>query len=75
MGLAIDLRQEDWSPASDDVLANLMIFMADEEGLLAYPELKAATLPANDNWPLQPPKSQAGEWLRALWRPEFRTVD
>jgi hypothetical protein len=74
MGLAIDLRQMEWTPAPDLVLADLVAFFADGEGLLAAPEIEPSTA-ANDNWPIALPASQAGEWTRAEWREAFRTAD
>ncbi len=74
MGLAIDLRQMEWTPASDLVLADLIAFFAEGEELLGAPEIEPSTA-ANDNWPLAPPMSQAGDWPRPVWREEFRTVD
>jgi hypothetical protein len=74
MGFAIDLRRTEWTPAPDLVLADLVAFFAEEEGLLGYPEIEPST-PANDNWVLQPPVSQAGEWPRTVWTPELRTAD
>jgi hypothetical protein len=74
MGLAIDLRQTEWTPASEDLLADLLAFLADGEGLAAYPEITPSA-PANDNWVLQPPLSQVGEWAHAVWCPRWRTAD
>jgi hypothetical protein len=75
MGFAIDLRQTDWTPAPDLVLADLVAFFADEEGLLGYPEI-TPSVAANDNWVLQqPPASQAGDWPHVPWRPEWMTAD
>jgi hypothetical protein len=74
MGFAIDLRQTEWAPAPDLVLADLVAFFAEGEGLMGYPEIEPS-VPANDNWPLAPPASQASEWPRTVWREEFRTAD
>ncbi len=74
MGLAIDLRPMEWTPAPDLVLADLVAFFAEGEELLGASEIEPSTV-ANDNWPLAPPMSQAGEWPRPVWREEFRTVD
>jgi hypothetical protein len=74
MGLAIDLRQMEWTPAPDLVLADLVAVFADGEGLLGAPEIEPSEA-ANDNWPIAPPATQAGEWPRPVWCEAFRTVD
>jgi len=74
MSIAIDLRRTEWTPASDDVLADLIAFFGDGEGLIVCPEIVPA-IAANDNWVIAPPMSQQGEWPHPVWRSELRTAD
>lgn len=74
MSIAIDLRRPEWTPASDDVLADLIAFFGDGEGLTGYPEIVPAVA-ANDNWVIAPPTAQTGEWPRTVWDARFRTAD
>ncbi|HHY49901.1 MAG TPA: hypothetical protein GYA10_09160 [Alphaproteobacteria bacterium] len=69
MGIAVSFVGEEWWPVPDQLLRDLLNFLADSE-------VEAdATAPKPSHWPYQPPLPRVAECARPRWRPELRTAD